>query len=118
MVGILIALTLAVASPPPATLSAGSAHVPLTVVSWCWGAHCGAPFVPAAHTAVVARGALTRVDFSFDPTSVHVAVGGAPTTVETHGREISWRATHGGGVTIQVAGARGWVTYVTRIRLR
>ena len=118
MIGVLIALALAVASPPRATLTAGSTHVPLTVVSWCWGSHCGAPFTASAHTAVLSRGELTRVDFAFNPTSVHVAVGGAPTTVETHGREVSWRATHGGGVTIQVTGGRGWVTYVTRIRLR
>lgn len=117
MVGLLVALALAVASPPRAYFESGSSALPLTVVSWCWKTHCGAPFTGSTKTAVVRRGALARVRFAFAPTSVHVTVGGRPTTVATSGSEISWRPTRAGGVTIQATGSGGWVTYVTRLRL-
>jgi hypothetical protein len=118
MIGVLVALALAVASPPKAYLDTGSARLPLSVVSWCWGAHCGAPFTASAKTAVLDRGATARVDFAFTPSSVHLAIGNTSTAVTRAGREISWRATHGGGVSLRVTGSGGWVNYVTRIRLR
>jgi len=118
MVGLLAALLIVAPGPPRAYLDTGSKHVPLTVVSWCWDTKCGAPFIASQHTAVIARGALGRVLFAFAPSSVHVAIGGVRTPVALSGSEISWRATRGGGTTIQVAAKRGWVTYVTRIRLR
>jgi hypothetical protein len=118
MIGVLVALALAVASPPKAYFDTASARLPLSVVSWCWGAHCGAPFTAFAKTAVLDRGALARVDFAFAPTSVHVAIAGTPTPVTRSGHEISWPATHGGGVSIRVTGSGGWVNYVARIRLR
>ncbi len=102
MVGFLVALALAAPSPPRATIETPAGNLPLTVVSWCWRTHCGAPFTASTKTAVVHRGALARVRFAFVPKSVHVAVGGVPTTVATSGTEISWRATRAGGVTIQV----------------
>jgi len=115
---IAILLALALASPPRATLSTGAAKVPLAVSSWCWGQHCGAPISASARTAVVMRGSLVRVDFAFEPASVHVAVAGRRVVVAVHGREASWRARFGGGLTIGTTGARGWVTYVGRLRLR
>jgi hypothetical protein len=118
MIGVLVALVLAVASPPKAYLDTASARLPLSVVSWCWGAHCGAPFTAFAGTGVLDRGALARVDFAFVPMSANVAVAGKPTPVTRSGHEISWSATHGGGVSIRVTGSGGWVNYVTRIRLR
>ena len=36
----------------------------------------------------------------------------------TSGREITWRAAHAGGMTINVTGAKGWVIYVGRLKLR
>lgn len=116
MIGILIALALA--APPRATLTAGTATVPLAVSSWCWGRHCGAPIAASTGTVAVARGGLVRVDFAFVPSTVRVAVSGRPVRVVLHNREISWRARAAGGLTISVTGARGWVTYVGRIRLR
>ena len=47
-----------------------------------------------------------------------VAVGGTQVTVTHHGSELSWRATHGGGLTLHVTGPHGWVTYVGRIAIR
>jgi hypothetical protein len=117
VVGLLVALALAAPAPPRAYLETGSAKLPLTVVSWCWRTHCGAPFTGSTKTAVLHRGSLARVRFAFAPTSVHVTVGGRPTTVATSGTAISWRPTHAGGVTIQAFGSGGWVTYVTRLRL-
>jgi hypothetical protein len=117
MLGVLLALALAAPSPPRAYFETPSGNLRLTVVSWCWKAHCGAPFVASTKTAAVPRGATARVRFAFVPKSVHVTIGGAPTTVATSGTEISWRAARAGGVTIQVTGSSGWVTYVTRLRL-
>lgn len=117
MLALLVALALAAPSPPRAFFETPSGNLRLTVVSWCWLTHCGAPFVASAKTAAVRRDATARVRFAFVPKSVHVTVGGVPTTVATSGTEISWRATRGGGVTIQVTGSGGWVTYVTRLRL-
>jgi hypothetical protein len=116
VVAILIALALA--SPPRATLETGRAAFPLAVSSWCWGSHCGAPIAASTKTAVVTRGGLVRVDFAFVPSAVHVAVAGRPVRVALRSREISWYARLGGGVTINATGARGWVTYVARLRLR
>lgn len=59
-----------------------------------------------------------RVDFSFVPSSVRVAIGGRRIAVAAHNREISWRARQSGGVTINATGARGWVIYVTRLKVR
>ena len=39
-------------------------------------------------------------------------------TTSTHGREIRWRATRAGGLTLRVANAHGWVIYVGRVKLR
>jgi hypothetical protein len=36
----------------------------------------------------------------------------------TSGREITWRATRAGGMTINVTSAQGWVIYVGRLKLR
>lgn len=116
MIAILAALALA--SPPPATISTGAASSPLAVSSWCWGSHCGAPIAASAKTAVAVRGGLVRVDFAFAPSSVRVAISGRRVPVSLHNREISWRARSAGGVTIDVTGARGWVIYVTRLALR
>jgi hypothetical protein len=115
---IAILAALALASPPPATIATGAASFPLAVSSWCWGAHCGAPIAASTRTAVATRNGLVRVDFSFAPTSVHVAISGRRVPVALRSREVSWRARSSGGVTIDVTGARGWVIYVTRLRIR
>jgi hypothetical protein len=113
-----VAFALAVSGPPHASLLAGTATAPLAVSSWCWGTRCGAPIAASTKTAVVARQSLVHVDLAFAPTHVHVAVAGRTVPVSIHGRELSWRATRGGGLTINVTGTHGWVTYVGRIRLR
>ncbi len=116
MVAALIAL--AVAAPPRATIAASGPPRPLAVFSWCWGLHCGAPDAASSKTTLVGRDGAVRVDFSFAPTHVSVAVAGRPLPVTVHNREISWRAGYGGGLTIQATGGKGWVTYVGRIKLR
>jgi hypothetical protein len=59
-----------------------------------------------------------RADLAFTPTRARLAVAGTPVAVSTHGGVLSWRAEHGGGVTLHVTGPHGWITYVGRIRLR
>jgi hypothetical protein len=117
VVALVVAL-LGVARPPAAYVSVGASQVPLAVSSWCWGAHCGAPIAASTKTATVSRGATVRVELKFAPTRARVAVGGVPEHVTTSGREITWRATHAGGMTINATGAQGWVIYVGRLRLR
>ena len=57
-----------------------------------------------------------RVEFL--PTRVRVAVAGVQVRAETSGREITWRATRQGGMTVNVATEKGWVIYVGRLKLR
>jgi hypothetical protein len=114
----LAALLLALVQPPPAYVSVGSSHVPLAISSWCWASRCGAPIAASTRTAVVSRGSLVRVELTFEPKQVHVAVAGTRTVALTHGKEITWRATRSGGLTLNVTGARGWVTYVGRLTVR
>ncbi len=114
----LVALLLGVVRPPAAYVSVGANRVPLAISSWCWGAHCGAPIAASTRTATVSRGAAVRVELSFTPTRATVAVAGVRERATTSGREITWRATHAGGMTINVTGAKGWVIYVGRLKLR
>ena len=114
----LAVLLLGVSRPPAAYLNTGSAQVPLAISSWCWGARCGAPISASRRTAVAARGALVRVQLKFEPRRARIAVAGAPATVSTHGTELSFTARRSGGLTVSVTGARGWVTYVGRLRVR
>jgi hypothetical protein len=114
----LVALLLGVARPPAAYVSVGASRVPLAISSWCWGAHCGAPIAASTRTATVSRGSTVRVELKFTPTQVRVAVGGVREQATSGGREITWRAAHAGGITINATGAQGWVIYVGRLRLR
>jgi hypothetical protein len=114
----LVVLSLVAAGPPRAWLTTDAAHVPLAISSWCWGTRCGAPIAASTKVAPAPRGTLVRVDFGFVPTHAYVAIAGRRVIALTHGRELSWRAARGGGVTIRVTGGRGWVTYVGRIKLR
>jgi hypothetical protein len=45
-------------------------------------------------------------------------MAGTPVAVATRGGVLSWRVTRGGGVTLNVTGPKGWVTYVGRVRIR
>jgi hypothetical protein len=108
---------LALAGPPKATLSTASATVPLALSSWCWNAHCGAPFAPTKKTAAAARGALVTVRLAFTPRHVRVAIAGKQVAVTTSGRLVSWQAARGGGITVHATGPRGWVTYVGRLKV-
>lgn len=118
MMVFLVALLLGAARPPAAYVSVGSAHVPLAISSWCWSTRCGAPISASTKTARVGRGSLVRVELAFEPIQAHVAVAGHPTVVLTHGRELTWRASRSGGLTLNVTGTRGWVTYVGRLVVR
>ena len=114
----LVALLLGVARPPAAYVSVGATRVPLAVSSWCWGAHCGAPIAASTRTATVSRGGTVHIELKFTPTRARVAVAGVLVHATTSGREITWRATHAGGMTINVTAAQGWVIYVGRLKLR
>jgi hypothetical protein len=116
MVALLIVLALA--GPPRATLATSSTSVPLAVSSWCWGTHCGAPIAASSRTLNATRGSLVHVRLTFEPAQAHIAVAGHPVRAVVEGKDVSWRATRGGGVTAWVTGPRGWVTYVGQIRLR
>lgn len=115
---VLVALLLGVARPPAAYISVGASRVPLAISSWCWGAQCGAPIAASTRTATVARGSTVRIELKFAPTGVRVAVAGVREHAVASGREITWRATQAGGITINATGAQGWVIYVGRLRVR
>ncbi len=115
---VLIALLLGLARPPAAYLQVGLKRVPLTISSWCWGPRCGAPISASGKTALVTRGTTVLAHLAFAPSRTRLSVGGAPVTVVHHGSELSWRVTHGGGLSLHVDGPRGWVTYVGRITIR
>ena len=111
---VLFAALALLTGPPRATIDG----VPLAVSSWCWGTKCGAPIAASAKTAVAPRDSTVIVDFAFDPSQVRVAVAGRPVLVVVHGHEATWHAGAAGGLTVSVTGARGWVTYVGRLRVR
>jgi hypothetical protein len=108
---------LVLAAPPKATLSTTAKTVPLVLSSWCWNAHCGAPFSSAKKTATAARGSTVSVALAFVPRHVRVAIAGKQTAVTTRGRVVYWAAARGGGVTVHATGPRGWVTYVGRLKV-
>ncbi len=109
---------LLLAGPPRAALDTGPAGVPLAISSWCWGGRCGAPIAASTKTAVVSRGSAVTVELGFVPRHASVTVAGERISATASGRSLSWRANRGGGLTVHVTSARGWVTYVGRIRLR
>jgi hypothetical protein len=116
--GLLVALLIAAAAPPPAYVDTGSAHVPLAITSWCWDARCGAPLGPSSRRAYVRRGATVRLEVKFDALDANVSVGGAPAHATTRGHQVTWTATHTGGLTAYVKYRRGWVIYTARLAFR
>jgi hypothetical protein len=114
----LFVLMLGIARPPAAYVQNGAAHVPLAISSWCWAGRCGAPIAASTRTATVARGATVHVELQFTPTRARVAVAGVRQQATTSGREITWRAARGGGMTLNVSTAKGWVIYVGRLKVR
>jgi len=116
MVALLVALALA--GPPRATIASGTTSVPLTISSWCWGGRCGAPFAPSTKSLVAAPGSLVTVALAFVPERATLSIGGRPVAAAMHGRTLSWTATRGGGLTLRTTSARGFVTYVGRVRIR
>jgi hypothetical protein len=114
---VLVALVLTLARPPAAVLDTGRAQVPLAISSWCWGRRCGAPIAASTRVAAVKRGTVVRAELRFVPTGARVAVAGRPVTALRHGRDVTWKATRAGGVTVRATSARGWVVYVGRIVL-
>jgi len=115
---VVLALLLAVAAPPSAYVSTGSARVPLAITSWCWDARCGAPLGTSNGRAVVRRGSTVRLELKFDAVDANVTVGGVSTHATARGHEVTWTATHGGGLTAYVKFRRGWVIYSGRLTLR
>lgn len=113
-----LALLIGAAAPPPAYVDTGTAHVPLAITSWCWDARCGAPLGQSSRRAFVRRGATVRLEMQFDALDAHVTVGGASAHATTRGREVTWTATHTGGLTAYVKYRRGWVIYTARLAFR
>ena len=105
------ATVLALAGPPPATIAGKR----LAVSSWCWSGKCGAPIAASARTIHLKRGATVRVELAFEPATAHLSLAGRPLRVTTRGTEVSWVASRGGGFTLNVTSARGFVTYVGRL---
>jgi hypothetical protein len=114
----LAASLLVAAAPPAAYVDTGTAHVPLGITSWCWDTRCGAPLGHTGRRVLVARGAHVRVELKFEPLEATVNVAGRATRPATRGREVSWTATRGGGLTVFVKYRRGWVIYSARLALR
>lgn len=114
----LATLLLVAAAPPSAYVDTGTAHVPLAITSWCWDTRCGAPLGSTGKRVLVSRGAPVRVELKFEPVAATVNVAGSAATPTTNGREVSWTATRGGGLTVYVKYRRGWVIYTTRLALR
>src|SRR5690348_18422004 len=115
VVALIAALVLT--GPPGASISTAAGTAPLVMSSWCWNAHCGAPFTTAKKTATAARGATVSVGLGFTPRHVRVAIAGKQVSVVTRGRIVSWAAGRGGGVPVHVTGPHGWVTYVGRLKV-
>jgi hypothetical protein len=113
---LLAALALAAARPPAAYGEPG--HVRLAVSSWCWGIACGAPIAAAGKPVVVTRGSTISIGFAVAPTSVRVAVSGAPVKLTKRGSEIFWTARRMGGMTINARFPKGFVSYVGRVVVR
>jgi hypothetical protein len=114
----LAALLLVAAAPPAAYVDTGTVHVPLGITSWCWDARCGAPLGSTGRRVLVSRGAPVRVELKFEAVEATVNIAGGPTKPTTHGREVSWTATRGGGLTVYVKYKRGWVIYSARLAVR
>jgi len=104
--------------PPPAYVDTGSRRVPLAITSWCWGTRCGAPLGATTRTAVISRGSTVRVELKYPAVRADVRVGGKATLETSHGREVSWRATRSGGLSVYIRYAHGWVIYAGRLAVR
>ena len=113
-----LALAVALAGPPKATLQTASQTVPLAVSSWCWRSRCGAPFTASRRNAAAPLGSAVTVHLAFAPRRARVEVGGRLVGALIHGDDVTWRARSGGGLTVTVTGRHGWVTYVGRLRVR
>ena len=61
---------------------------------------------------------LVLSDVSGDSLEATVSVAGGAARPTTHGREVSWTATRGGGLSLYVKYTRGWVIYSARLALR
>jgi hypothetical protein len=114
----LVALLFAAAQPPAAYVDTGTAHVPLAITAWCWDARCGAPLGHTERRVVIKRGAPVRLELKFEAVDATVNVSGGRTTSTARGREVTWTAKRGGGLTVNVKYRRGWVIYSAQLALR
>lgn len=114
----LVALLFVAAAPPTAYVHTGTANVPLAITSWCWDARCGAPLGRNQRRVVVSRGTPVKVELRFDAVDATVTVSGGRATSTTRGREVTWTANRGGGLTVNVRYKRGWVIYSAQLSLR
>jgi hypothetical protein len=105
------------AGPPAAYLDNGTTHVPLAISSWCLGSRCGAPISGATKVTTVKRGGVVRCVLRFDPASATLTVDGRRVPVITGGRQVTWHAYMGGGITLRVNSGSGWVVYVGRLKV-
>jgi hypothetical protein len=111
----LVALLLALGHPPTASVVTASGSVPLSITSWCWDNRCGAPLATSNRRAVVHRGSTVHLLVKDDALESNVSVSGDAARVKTNGREITWTATHSGGLTAYVRYRHGWVIYTGRL---
>lgn len=111
----IVALAPSAVRPPAATL----AGHPLAIASYCWRTSCSQPLEASPRAPIVfTRGALAHVELGFVPRTARVRIDGAPIYALRSGRQVTWRATRSGGVTVELTAGAGWVTYVGRIRVR
>jgi hypothetical protein len=112
----LAAVLVAAPHAPAAYVEPG--HLRLAVSSWCWQRRCGAPIARSGRPVLVRRGSTVRVHFTFAPTAARVAVAGRQVAVTRRGADITWTASRGGGMTINVTASKGFVAYVGRLVVR
>ena len=114
----LVALLFGVAHPPAAFVDTGATRIPLAITSWCWDTGCGAPLGHSSRRITITRGAPVRVELKLEPLEATVTVAGTPARATVRGRELSWPAAHGGGISAFVKYRRGWVVYTARLAVR
>jgi hypothetical protein len=114
----LIGVLLTVSRPPTAYVATPAGHVRIVISSWCWDTRCGAPLTASKRVAVVSRDSTVRVELGFVPVRARVTIAGELVTPTIDGREVTWRASRGGGISLTAYSSRGWVTYAGRLKVK
>jgi hypothetical protein len=120
----------ATTAPPPAWYAAGGRDGWLAYGSYCWssaGAANCVDFIPPAKRpglplVRVPRGSLIALHIRFVPESLHGTLllpnGRARTTALRPARNVSWRVSGFGILSVEAKGAGGSASYLVRVAAR